>query len=351
MNTYSQLEDYDFFLPDHLIAQEPPTTRGQSRLMVLSTSKKTIIHSRVSNLANHIPSNARMVFNNSKVRKARMYGRKFLSDQSTEFLLLQPIEFGNAHSLWLALVSKAKKQKVGDEYLFPESIHGRISQEKEEGLKLIEFSGMVDEEYLNRWGHMPLPPYIKREDTENDEDRYQTIYSKEVGSAAAPTAGLHFTQELLDDLQRKGIERTEITLHVGLGTFLPVRVQNILDHRMHSEEFLITESAAKEVTTTKNHGRPIVAVGTTSVRTLESAWNPISNILTPGHHQTDIFIYPGYRFTCVDMLFTNFHTPKSTLVMLVSAFSDRDFILEAYKEAVKEEYRFFSYGDAMLILP
>jgi len=351
MSFFLNFNDYDFELPEYLIAQHPPQERGNSRLMVLSTSKKSIIHSKVMNLADYIPPTAIMVFNNSKVRKARLFGEKSGTNQHVEFLLLQPLEISQDRSTWVARVSKAKKQWIGAQYLFPNNVIGTIFADGKEGLKTVEFSGLVDESYLDLFGHMPLPPYIKRQDTKGDEDRYQTVYSKEIGSVAAPTAGLHFTKELLSELDTKGIQRVEVTLHVGLGTFLPVRVQNILEHNMHAEEFVVSSQTAHSITHAKNLGHPVVAVGTTSVRTLESAWDKELNKLEPGNKSTDIFIYPGYTFRCVDILFTNFHTPKSTLMMLVSAFSDRDFIFETYREAVREEYKFFSYGDAMLITP
>jgi len=292
-----------------------------------------------------------MVFNNSRVRKSRIYGTTN-DGAEVEFLLLfpepnaDPAEFGLR---WRAMASKAKRQKLHKEYLFPQRIKGHITKIFPEGLRTIEFETPVTDSYLNTHGHIPLPPYISREDTKEDASRYQTVYSKEIGSAAAPTAGLHFTEQLLASLDEAGVIRTEVTLHVGLGTFLPVRVENILEHTMHSEDYSITPTTAEIITRGKLEGRPIVAVGTTAVRTLESAWNSDEKCIVRGKRATDIFIYPGYQFKVVDQLFTNFHTPRSSLVMLVSAFASREMILNAYEIGVENRYRFFSYGDAMLI--
>jgi len=295
-----------------------------------------------------------LVFNDTKVRKARMVGKSLESNVWVEFLLLENVinvECGMRDAEWKVLVKRSKRRKVGSWYVFFDSagvevIRAEIVREDEE-FKYIRFNKQIDDEFLDKYGHVPLPPYIKRDDSPADADRYQTIYAKKTGSAAAPTAGLHFTRELLNNLERDGIETAFITLHVGLGTFLPVRGENIEEHKMHSETFIIDEQTALKIEKAKQSGRKIVAVGTTSVRTLESAWK--NGQLNRGENNTSIFIYPGYDFNVINALFTNFHTPESTLLMLVSALTGRELILESYKEAVKEQYRFFSYGDAMLI--
>jgi len=316
-----------------------------------------------------------LVFNNSKVRKARLIGTAVSSGAQTEFLLLEKRvnelhelkrnyeknsaliransrSFVDKNSLWEVLVQRSKRRKPGSVYAFFDSEGNEIAQAViveggEGGIRLIKFDRTIDDDWLDRYGHIPLPPYIKRQDTREDTDRYQTVYAEACGSAAAPTAGLHFTRELLERLDGAGIENAFITLHVGLGTFLPVRSEHIEDHVIHNETFSIDTETAAKIERAKADGRKIIAVGTTSVRTLESAWD--SGSLKTGEGSTSIFIYPGYRFNVVDGLFTNFHTPESTLLMLVAAFAGRELILESYDEAIKEGYRFFSYGDAMLI--
>jgi S-adenosylmethionine:tRNA ribosyltransferase-isomerase len=291
-----------------------------------------------------------MVFNDSRVRKARIYGEALDTGARVEFLLLHRRDDGT----WEAAANKSKRQRPGRRYRFPEAVEAEIvgpdareRSDGRDGTRLLRFDPPIDEAYLDRTGHIPLPPYIRREDAPSDAERYQTVYARTVGSAASPTAGLHFTEELLDALRDRGIERATVTLHVGLGTFLPVRSEEIETHRMHDEEYCVPEETSRAVMRAKAEGRPVLAVGTTSLRTLESAWG--EGGLVPGMGRTDIFIYPGYRFKAVDRLFTNFHTPRSTLLMLVSAFAGRERILEAYAEAVRMRYRFFSYGDAMLI--
>ena len=290
-----------------------------------------------------------LVFNNSKVRKARLWGAALPSGAPVEFLLLEK----EKNSLtWKVLVQRSKRRRPGSCYAFFDNNGNKIAQAVigeggEGGVRLLEFDRPIDDGWLDRYGHIPLPPYIKRKDTEADADRYQTVYAAAYGSSAAPTAGLHFTRELLEKLGGAGIESAFVTLHVGLGTFLPVRSADIEDHVMHNETFCIDEETAAKIERAKAEGRKIIAVGTTGVRTLESAWD--SGKLKTGEGSTSIFIYPGYQFKVVDALFTNFHTPESTLLMLVSAFAGRDLILESYAEAVREGYRFFSYGDAMLI--
>ena len=334
-------KDFFFDLPEELIAQRPTEERGHSRLFVLDRASGGFTHTAVSNLAEYLPAGALLVMNDSRVRKARIYGTSPTGGR-VEFLLLNrrgPTE-------WLAMVKKAKKQVLGKRYIFPDDVEGRIVG-TEADLRVVHTSREIDDDYLERNGHIPLPPYIRREDEGFDAERYQTVYARAMGSVAAPTAGLHFTKELLDSLTAVGIRIAYVTLHVGLGTFLPVRADNVEEHHMHEESYTVSTETAEAVNAARAEGRPVVAVGTTSVRTLESAWKDGSLASGPG--STRIFIYPGYRFNVVDALFTNFHTPESTLLMLVSAFAGKDLILKAYEEAVRERYRFFSYGDAMLI--
>jgi S-adenosylmethionine:tRNA ribosyltransferase-isomerase len=349
--------DFFFDLPPRLIAQHPPEQRGYSRLMVLNRLTGEQSHRMMMDLPEILlgpqlrgadGGKPLLVFNNSKVRKARLMGAALPSGAPVEFLLLEKVE----NSLtWKVLVQRSKRRKLGSVYVFFYNDGNKIAQatigEGEDGVRLLEFDRPIDDEWLDRYGHVPLPPYIKREDTEADADRYQTVYAAACGSAAAPTAGLHFTRALLDQLYSAGIESAFVTLHVGLGTFLPVRSAHIEDHVMHNETFYIDGETAAKIERAKSDGRKIIAVGTTSLRTLESAWD--SDRIKTGEGGTSIFIYPGYRFNVVDTLFTNFHTPESTLLMLVAAFAGMELILESYAEAVREGYRFFSYGDAMLI--
>lgn len=335
-------KDFSFDLPEDLIAQRPAAERGASRLFVLDRPTGSFNHSRVSDLARHLPTGSLLVFNDSKVRRARVYG---ISDSGgrVEFLLLRR----RGERAWLVMTAKARKQVPGKGYEFPAGVRGRIVG-VEEDLRILELDPPVDDSYLDRWGHIPLPPYIRRQDDGFDAERYQTVYSRAVGSVAAPTAGLHFTEEILASLRAAGMETAAVTLHVGPGTFLPVRVERIEDHLMHEEEYSVPDSTAEAVRRARREGRPVVAVGTTSVRTLESAWS--DGDLRSGPGSTRLFLYPGRKFRVVDALFTNFHTPESTLLMLVSAFAGKDLVLRAYEEAVRLRYRFFSYGDAMLIL-
>ena len=358
---HSPMKTKDFFfeLPPDLIAQYPPLRRGQSRLLTLDrlTGKRT--HRMVSDLPEILPDLRTeaglplLVFNNSKVRKARLIGKSLQTGASAEFLLLEKI-IDNTHNspLWKALASHAKRRKPGSRYAFFDTDGAETARAEITGgegeFRLLAFDRAIDDDWLDRCGHIPLPPYIKRQDTPADADRYQNVYAVQYGSSAAPTAGLHFTGELLNRLAAAGIDSAFITLHVGLGTFLPVRSENIEDHRMHRETFSIDDSTAEKIEAAKTAGRKIIAVGTTSIRTLESAWD--SGKLGRGENSTSIFIYPGYRFKAADALLTNFHTPESTLLMLISAFAGRELILESYAEAVREQYRFFSYGDAMLIV-
>ena len=334
--------EFSFKLPEELIAQFPPECRGSSRMLLLDRSAGQSEHRMVLDLPEILEKGALLVFNDSKVRKARLYARSADTDTDSEFLLLDKL--GNAR--WRAMAKKARRQRIGRRYSFADGIEAEI--EAEDGdLRILRFSVDIDDLWLDLHGHIPLPPYIKREDETYDSDRYQTIYARAIGSAAAPTAGLHFTPEILAALDARGIEKTFVTLHVGLGTFLPVRSSRVEEHVMHEEAYSVSGEAARSVNRAKKEKRPIVAIGTTSVRVLESAWG--EGHLTEGSGRTSIFIYPGYRFKVVDHLFTNFHTPESTLLMLVSAFAGTGMILSSYQKAIKASYRFFSYGDAMFI--
>ena len=346
--------DFTFDLPPDLIAQYPPAERGQSRLMVMNREGGRLEHRMVRDLPSILKRGTLMVFNNSRVRKARLLGVSETSGAKVEFLLTGAVTpDAGACQIWRVMVQRARRRRAGSTYLIggtdsKDRIRAEITGEDGE-FRILKFERPIDDAWLDLNGHVPLPPYIRREDRSEDSERYQTVYAREYGSAAAPTAGLHFTEELLAELEGAGIETAYITLHVGLGTFLPVRAENVEDHTMHEEIYSIDDVTACKIEKAKAEGRTVLAVGTTSVRTLESAWEKESCTIRRGTGSTSIFIYPGYTFTVVDALFTNFHTPGSTLLMLVSAFAGRDFILESYREAVKEGYRFFSYGDACLI--
>ena len=360
--------DYNFELPEHLIAQYPPPERGESRLMTLDRITGKREHLLVKMLPEILcrdnflsPSGEKplVVFNDTKVRNSRIYGKCHQTGKEVEFLLL-----AEDNNCWRAIAKRARRIKAGSVFDFLDG-NGNITANAkinrfEEGYFFLEFDRALDDEWFLIHGRVPLPPYIKRKDTSEDTGRYQTVYAKETGSAAAPTAGLHFTNDIFDKLEDGGIGCVFITLHVGLGTFLPVRSEYIKDHIMHEEQFSISEKAAGQIEKAKENKRKIIAVGTTSLRALESAFDGRS--IKRGLQSTSIFIYPGYKFKAVDVLFTNFHTPLSTLLMLVCAFVDftennhgrkgmngKELILESYAQAVKEEYRFFSYGDAMLI--
>lgn len=346
--------DFYFDLPSELIAQYPSAQRGNDRLMVLGRKSGEISHRMIEDLPELVESGTLMVFNNSRVRKARVFGTKESTGREVEFIFLNKVD--ESSCVWNTLVKNAKKQRPGMRYEFPDSSIGTILENPQNDgteFRMMKFDFALTESWFEKNGHIPLPPYIKRADDEADGERYQNVFAKTVGSAACPTAGLHFTNEMLEKLEQKKIERAFITLHVGLGTFLPVREENIEDHKMHEEIFTVERTAAQKINQAKKEGRPILAVGTTSVRTLESACvadnDGKSWQVREGTFATSIFMYPGYKFKIVDQMFTNFHTPESTLIMLVSAFSSRENILNAYKVAVQEKYRFFSYGDAMLI--
>ena len=344
-----KLTDFDFDLPQDLIAQKPSGKRGDDRLMLLDRKNGSVFHHQMNDLPDLIMPGTLMIFNNSKVRRARCYGIKETTGRNQEFMFLNQLD--KEGFLWNTMVKSAKKQKNGMRYQFPDGTVAQIvdfpGNEKTE-FRALKFDFPLDEKWFEKNGHIPLPPYIKREDTEEDSERYQNVYAKENGSAACPTAGLHFTEEMLSCLAEKNIERDFVTLHVGLGTFLPVRESIIENHKMHEEVYTISESTAEKINRAKREGRPILAVGTTSVRTLESSADE-KGFVKSGTSSTRIFMYPGYKFKVVDQMFTNFHTPESTLIMLVSAFAGRENILNAYKNAVENRYRFFSYGDAMFI--
>ncbi len=339
------LHDYDYELPQELIAQDPLEDRSASRLMVLDKKTGETSHHIFSEIGTFLEPGDCLVINDTKVIPARLMGSKVGTNASIEVLLLKRTE----KDVWETLVKPGKKCKVGTLVSFGGGLlTGEVIAIAEEGNRLIRFQyDGIFEEILDRLGQMPLPPYITH--ALKDKNRYQTVYAKHEGSAAAPTAGLHFTRELLSQLEGKGIVIAHVTLHVGLGTFRPVKVENILDHHMHSEFYRIEESEAEKINAAKAAGHRIIAVGTTSTRTLESAADADGQIRAASGW-TDIFIYPGYQFRVIDGLITNFHLPESTLLMLVSALAGRENILAAYRTAVECRYRFFSFGDAMLIL-
>ncbi|MCH5289146.1 MAG: tRNA preQ1(34) S-adenosylmethionine ribosyltransferase-isomerase QueA [Treponema sp.] len=343
------LSDFTFDLPPELIAQKPSGTRGEDRLMRLRRADGTVSHYTMADLPDLIAPGTLMVFNDSRVRRSRCYAIKEASGREQEFMFLQ--QTTPAGDTWRAMVKGAKKVKPGNVFRFADGSLGTVvADEGDAGteFRTVSFPFALGEAWFERNGRIPLPPYIHRADDDTDSERYQTVYARETGSAACPTAGLHFTEALLARLAARGIELAWVTLHVGLGTFLPVRTETIEDHRMHEEAYTVPDGVADAVNRAKREGRPVLAVGTTSVRTLESAADG-NGIVRGGTGSTRIFMYPGYRFKVVDQLFTNFHTPESTLLMLVSAFAGREHILSAYRTAVERGYRFFSYGDAMLI--
>ena len=343
MEDYS-LEQFDFPLDEELIAQEPSQLRDHSRLMVLNKKEKTIEHKHFYDIVDYLRPGDVLVRNNSKVIPARLYGVKDQTNAHVEVLLLK--DLGN--HLYECLCGNAKTIKVGTLIHFQDDLLTMTCVEvRDEGIRVMElhYDGILYE-ILDKLGKMPLPPYIHKQCQDNS--RYQTVYAKVEGSAAAPTAGFHFTDELFEKIKAKGIEVLDVTLHVGLGTFRPVKTNNILEHHMHSEEFEMTQEVADRLNLAKKEGRRIIAVGTTSTRTLEAIYKKYHQFVKT-KESTDIFIYPGYKYEAIDALITNFHLPKSTLIMLVSAFAGKDFILHAYDVAVKERYRFFSFGDAMFI--
>lgn len=339
------VKDFYYDLPDELIAQDPLENRADSRLLALGKQTGQISHRIFSDVTEYLKPGDCLVINNTRVIPARLYGSREDTGAAIEILLLKRKE----HDIWETLVKPGKKAKTGARIQFGDGLlTGEVLDIVEEGNRLIQFQYEgIFEEILDRLGQMPLPPYITH--PLKDRNRYQTVYAKYDGSAAAPTAGLHFTPELLDSIRRMGVEIAEVTLHVGLGTFRPVKEADVLKHHMHSEFFQIDEAAAAKINAAKAGGGRIISVGTTSTRTLESAAAE-DGYLEAKSGWTDIFIYPGYQFKVIDGLITNFHLPESTLVMLVSALAGRERVLGAYAEAVKERYRFFSFGDAMLVI-
>ena len=338
------VKDFYFDLPQELIAQDPLEDRSASRLLVLDKKTGEIEHKIFKDITSYLRKGDCLVINDTKVIPARLFGVKEDTQAKIEVLLLKRRE----NDVWETLVKPGKKAKPGTVISFGEGLlKGTVIDVVEEGNRLIQFSYEgIFEEILDQLGQMPLPPYITHQ--LQDKNRYQTVYAKHEGSAAAPTAGLHFTQELLKQIEDMGVTIAHVTLHVGLGTFRPVKVENVLDHHMHSEFYIVDEEEAKKVNDTKKNGGRVICVGTTSCRTVDSAATE-DGFLKAGSGWTEIFIYPGYRFKILDALITNFHLPESTLVMLVSALAGREHVLNAYAEAVKERYRFFSFGDAMFI--
>ena len=338
------VKDFDYDLPEELIAQDTLEDRSSSRLMVLDKKTGEVSHHIFKEIIKYLRPGDCLVLNNTKVIPARLYGVKEGTMAKIEILLLKRKQ----NDVWETLVKPGKKAKPGTKIIFGDGIlTGEVIDVVDDGNRLIQFSyDGIFEEILDKLGQMPLPPYITHQ--LKDKNRYQTVYAKYDGSAAAPTAGLHFTKELLNEVKEKGVDIAEVTLHVGLGTFRPVKVDNVLDHHMHSEFYMVSQEAADKINNAKKNGGRIISVGTTSTRTLESAADE-NGMLHECSGWTDIFIYPGYKFKVIDCLITNFHLPQSTLVMLVSALAGREHILSAYKKAVEEKYRFFSFGDAMFI--
>jgi S-adenosylmethionine:tRNA ribosyltransferase-isomerase len=342
------ISDFDYHLPEEQIAQHPADKRDASRLLVVDRKTGELEHRHFYDILEYLNPGDCLVMNNSKVIPARLFGVKEITGAKVEFLLTKRIE----DDLWEAMVRPGKKLHVGDRVSFGEDgdLSAEIIEHREGGTRTVRFEHEGDfHELLLRIGKIPLPPYIERESGDEDRERYQTVYCKEEGSVAAPTAGLHFTEELIEKALQKGVKIAYVTLHVGIGTFRPVKCENIEDHKMHFEEYLIDEASAAIINEAKKAGGRIISVGTTSTRTVESAASEDGTVV-PGCGSTDIFIYPGYHFKVIDSLITNFHLPKSTLLMLISTLYNREAILEAYREAVAQKYRFFSYGDAMLIL-
>lgn len=343
------LSDFDYTLPSDLIAQQPAARREDSRLMLLERSTERILNTRFKKIEHYFNPGDVLVINDTRVIPARLQGTK-ASGGKIEVFLVRRLEHIPGEC-WVCLTRSSRSPRRGTRLTLTGGLNAEVLEESEDGYRNIrfEYNGADFLQWLEEEGSIPLPPYIERAPQQQDLERYQTTFSSVPGAVAAPTAGLHFTSGILASLRQKGVVVTPLTLHVGLGTFLPVRVDNIAEHRMHAEAYSIPESTAAAVTAAKREGRRVIALGTTVTRTLEYAANDAGEILT-GSGMTDMFIYPGYRFKVIDALLTNFHLPKSTLLMLVSAFAGRDFVLRAYAEAVAQRYRFFSYGDCMLIM-
>lgn len=340
MNT----SDFYYDLPEELIAQTPAEPRDSSRLLVYHRRDGAVEHKIFRDVIDFLNPGDALVVNDTRVIPARLYGKKQSTGREVEFLLLNQL----SKDTWEVIMRPGKKLRIGDRVEFAEDLQAEILEKKEDGVTSVKFyfEGLF-EPLLERYGNMPLPPYITQR--LEDRQRYQTVYAKENGSAAAPTAGLHFTPELMEKIRQKGVDIIPVLLHVGLGTFRPVKVDNVENHKMHSEYYSISADSARRINETRRRGGRIIAVGTTSVRTLESVADEDGSIKEQSGN-TEIFIYPGYRFKCVDALITNFHLPESTLLMLISAFMGKEQALDLYRLAVQERYRFFSFGDAMLIL-
>ena len=339
-----KISEFNYELPEELIAQTPIEKRDESRLMVLDREKQTIEHKVFKDIIDYLEPGDCLVRNNTKVLPARLYGKKE-TGAHVEFLLLNRIE----GDIWESIVRPGNKLHVGTKVIFGEGLlESEILDIMPGGTRKVQFKYQgIFNEILDKIGLMPLPPYIHEELKEND--RYQTVYAKYEGSAAAPTAGLHFTEDLLKKLEEKGVKIANVTLHVGIGTFRPVKVENIEEHDMHSEHFYIKQEDVDKINEAKRQGKKVIAVGTTSCRVLETIASEENGMVEPIEGDTKIFIYPGYKFKCIDGLITNFHLPESTLLMLVSALAGKEYIMKAYNEAVKERYKFFSFGDAMFI--
>jgi len=339
-----KVSDFNYELPEELIAQKPYDKRDEARLMVINKKTRQIEHKVFKDIINYLEPGDCLVINNTKVIPARLYGKKE-TGANIEFLLLKRIENDD----WEVMVRPGNKLKPGTKATFGDGLlNAEILDVLDGGNRRVRFSyNGIFNEILDQIGLMPLPPYIKEKLKE--KDKYQTVYAKFDGSAAAPTAGLHFTNELLNEISKKGVEIANVTLHVGIGTFRPVKVENVEEHKMHSEHYYIKSEDCEKINKSKKSGHKIIAVGTTSCRVLESVSDK-NGFVKETEGDTSIFIYPGYKFKCIDRLITNFHLPESTLIMLVSSLAGKDFVMEAYNEAVKEKYKFFSFGDAMLIL-
>lgn len=337
-------KDFYFDLPQELIAQTPLKNRTSSRLLVLNKESGEIAHKSFEDIKDYLKKGDLLILNDTKVLPARIFGKRKDTGSIVEFVLLKRLNDTD----WECIAGPGKKAKENHEFIFTEDFTAKVIKVLDNGNRILSFcfKGEFYSE-LDKIGKMPLPPYITEE--LKDKNRYQTVYAKELGSAAAPTAGLHFTKDFLEELKNSGINIGFVTLHVGLGTFRPVKTDNILEHHMHSEHYYISQETADMINLAKKEHRRVICVGTTSCRTVESAANA-EGFVSPCENDTDIFIYPGYKFKCLDGLITNFHLPESTLIMLVSALAGRENVLNAYNQAIKEKYRFFSFGDAMLIL-
>jgi S-adenosylmethionine:tRNA ribosyltransferase-isomerase len=354
------VSDFDFDLPDELIAQEPPARRGASRLLALRRGSGGIEHTTFERLPELLEPGDLLVLNNTRVFPARLIGRRVPSGGGVECLLLRHLTSDSGlesatSGVWEALMHPGQKLKPGARVVFEQDdvrLHGEVLARHFHGRRTIRLwsEEAIDvAEAIDRIGHMPLPPYIRRDDRESDRDRYQTVFARARGSVAAPTAGLHVTPELFDALEARGVERAEVTLHVGYGTFKPVRAERVEEHGVDAETFTVSQAAADALTTARRDGRRIIAVGTTTTRALESLQAGEDGVIRPASGETGLFIHPGHEFRIVQGLVTNFHLPRSSLLMLVAAFAGREAVLEAYRAAVAQQYRFYSYGDAMLI--